>query len=253
MITIRADFHVHTLVSPCADVEMIPPYIVEEAVQKGIGLIAITDHNTTANIEAVQKAARGSDLVVLPGMELQTVEEVHLLCLFDSLEQAIALDQSISTALPNQANNIDFFGEQFVVDETGEFIRREERLLLTSANLTIHEAWDLVVGLGGLLIPAHVNRKANGLIQMLGFVPADTPIEVLEISRHITPEQAYTHFPQIQGYPLIQDGDAHFLEDILGSNEFQVNDTSIAELRLGMLNRSGRTHRINPINAKSDI
>lgn len=249
MITVRADFHVHTLVSPCADVEMIPPFIVEDAVQKGIGLIAITDHNTTANIEAVQKAARGFDLVVLPGMELQTVEEVHLLCLFDSLEQAVAFDQSISATLPNQANNIDFFGEQFVVDETGEFIRREERLLLTSANLTIREAWDLVAALGGLLIPAHINRKTNGLIQMLGFVPADTPIEILEISRHITPEQAYGQFPQIQGYPLIQDGDAHFLEDILGSNELQVNDTSIAELRLGMLNLYGRTHRISPIHA----
>jgi len=249
VITVRADFHVHTLVSPCADVEMIPPFIVEEAVQQGIGLIAITDHNTTANIEAVQKAARGTDLIVLPGMELQTVEEVHLLCLFDSLDQALALNQSVSAALPSLENNIDFFGEQFVVDETGEFIRREERLLLTSANLTIREAWDLVTGLGGLLIPAHVNRKTNGLIQMLGFVPADTPIEFLEISRHITPMQAYELFPQIQGYPLIQDGDAHFLEDILGSNEFQVEDTSIAEMRLGMLNIYGRTHRINPIHA----
>jgi len=223
---------------------MIPPLIVEEAHNKGIGLIAITDHNTTANIEAVQKAAKGTDLVVLPGIELQTIEEVHLLCLFDTLDQSATFEKSISAALPDLQNNIDYFGEQFVVDETGDFLRREERLLLTSTNLTIRETWDLVKNLEGLLIPAHVNRKANGLIQMLGFVPDDTPIEILEISRHISPGKAYTLFPQIQAYPLIQDGDAHFLEDILGTNEFQVNEVSIAELRLAALGLAGRTHKI---------
>ncbi len=244
MITVRADLHVHTLLSPCADVEMIPPLIVEEALSKGIGLIAITDHNSIANIESVQKAAASSDLIVLPGMELQTIEEVHLLCLFDTLDQVIAFNQVTSAALPNQANNIDFFGEQFIVDETGDFLSREERLLLTSVNLTVRETWDQVSALGGLLIPAHVNRKANGLIQMLGFVPADTPIEILEISRHITPNQAYSTFPQIQPFPLVQDGDAHFLEDILGTNEFQVNEVNIHELRLAALGIEDRSLKI---------
>ena len=244
LITLRADLHVHTLLSPCADVEMIPPLIVETAVEQGIGLIAITDHNASANIESVQKAAKGTDLIVLPGMELQTIEEVHVLCLFDSLDQAQAFQSIVDQSLPDLPNNIDFFGEQFVVDETGDFLRREERLLLTSSSLTIREAFNHVAALGGLFIPAHINRKANGLIQILGFVPDDTPIEILEISMHISPHAARAAFPQIKVYPLVQDGDAHFLEDIKGVNQLVLAEPSVAEIRLAVLGFDSRSHRI---------
>ncbi|HZW04812.1 MAG TPA: PHP domain-containing protein, partial [Anaerolineaceae bacterium] len=86
----RAELHVHTVLSACAEIEMLPPLIVEEALAKGIDVIAITDHNTTGNVAAVQRAALGINLTVLPGMELQTREEVHVLCLFDTLDQAEA-------------------------------------------------------------------------------------------------------------------------------------------------------------------
>lgn len=223
---------------------MIPPLIVETALAKGIGLIAITDHNATANIEAVQSAAKGTELIVLPGMELQTIEEVHVLCLFDQMDQAQAFQKIVSAALPDMSNNIDFFGEQFVVDESGDFIRREERLLLTSANLTIRQAWDAVTNLGGLLIPAHINRKAYGLIQVLGLVPEDTPIEILEISVHIQPERAYEIYPQIGGYPLVQNGDAHFLEDLRGLNQFTFANPVVEEIRRAVLGRDGRNHMV---------
>ncbi len=223
---------------------MIPPLIVETALNKGIGVIAITDHNASANIEAVQKAARGTELVVLPGMELQTSEEVHVLCLFDELDQIRAFQQMVDASSPALPNNIEFFGEQFVVDDTGDFLRREERLLLTSSGLTIRRAWEQVTDLGGLLIPAHVNRKANGLIQTLGFVPEDTPIEILEISIHITPQAAVAAYPQIQGYPLIQNGDAHFLEDILGLNHLTLESVTVAEVRSAILGLEGRSHAI---------
>ena len=134
MKTFRADLHVHTVLSPCAAIEMIPPLIVQEALTQGIRLIAITDHNATGNIGAVQKAAAGTDLIVIAGMEVQTREEVHVLCLFDTLSQAEAWQQIVDQALPAIENNPDFFGEQFVVDETGDFIRSEERLLLNSIN-----------------------------------------------------------------------------------------------------------------------
>lgn len=244
MITLRADLHVHTLLSPCADVEMIPQLIVETSIDLGIGLIAITDHNASANIEAVQKAARGTELIILPGIELQTIEEVHVLCLFDSLDQINAFQKIVDRTLPNLPNNIDFFGEQFIVDETGEFLRREERLLLTSSSLTIREAYNHTIGLGGLFIPAHVNRKANGLIQILGFVPEDTPIEILEISMHISPEAARAAYPQIQGYHLVQDGDAHFLEDIKGVNLMVIEEPTVAEIRLAVLGIDSRSHSI---------
>ena len=225
---------------------MIPPLIVQQAVESGIGVIAITDHNATANIEAVRKAAQGTDLVIWCGMELQTVEEVHILCIFDSLDKALALQAMVDAALPPVENNIDFFGEQFVVDATGDFIRREERLLLTSTSLTIKDAWDRVTALEGLIIPAHVNRKAFGLLPMLGFVPVDTPFEFLEISSHLTPDQARILYPQILDMPLIQNGDAHFLEDIRGLNSIIVEELTTGEFRKAVLQQAGRSHSLLP-------
>jgi 3',5'-nucleoside bisphosphate phosphatase len=219
---------------------MIPPLVVEEALQHGIQWIAITDHNATANIIAVQKAAEESGLVVLPGMELQTREEVHTLCLFDTLEQALALQEWVDVRLPNMENNPDFFGEQFVVDETGEFIRREERLLLSSVDVSLTEAWQKVHDLEGLFIPAHVNRQAFGLLAVLGLLPDEIPLEVLEISRHLQPDEALKRFPMIKGHPLIQNGDVHFLDDFLGATQYCVEAAQTAELRQACLNLNGR-------------
>lgn len=241
MKTYRADLHVHTVLSPCAQVEMIPPLIVREALNLGIQLIAITDHNTTKNIAAVQKAAANTDLSVLPGMELQTQEEVHVLCLFDTLDQAQAFQKEIDLALPEIPNKPEFFGEQFVVDETGDFIENEDRLLITSTRLTLRQASEKVNHLGGLFIPAHVNRKTFGLIENLGLVPEDIPILALEISRHTTPERAVIEYPQIRGYPLIQNGDVHGLDEFLGSNEYRLEQPTITELRLAIEGKKKRS------------
>jgi predicted metal-dependent phosphoesterase TrpH len=235
-----ADLHVHTVVSPCADIEMIPPLIVQEALARGINLIAITDHNTGANVAAVQKAAAGSDLTVLPGMELQSREEVHMLCLFDTLAQLAAWQAFVDARMPPLENNIDYFGEQFVVDETGDFIRRETQLLLTSANLSLKEAAQEVLRLGGLAIPAHVNRPAFSLMANLGFIPPDLPVAAMEISRHLTPTQARVQFPQLQDFPLVQNGDVHRLDEFLGVNRFQLAAPTLAELRLALRQEQGR-------------
>ena len=141
-------------------------------------------------------------------------------------------------------NDTDLFGEQFVVDETGDFIRREERLLLTSTHLTIEQAWKHVSDLGGLFIPAHVNRKAFGLIENLGMVPADLPIEALEISRHIRPEEARKKFPQIAPYPLIQAGDVHYLADFLGPMAFYMEKTVNLRTKIGPASQKRRSYQI---------
>jgi len=241
MHTYRAELHVHTLLSPCAGVEMIPPLIVEEALTLGIRLLAITDHNASANAEAVINAAQGTELWVLPGMELQTREEVHLLCLFDTLEQLSAWQKTVDAALPDLPNNIEYFGEQFVVDEEGEFIRREERLLLNSVDISLEHAAAQVTALGGLAIPAHIDRKANGLIEVLGLIPPG--FEALEVSRHIAPQAARQKYPQIGTTPLLQSGDVHLLDGFLGAIEFELNAPSIAEIRLALRELDGRTMR----------
>lgn len=238
MNSFRADLHVHTVLSPCAEVEMIPPLIVQAALERGIQLIAITDHNATANIKAVMEAAAGTSLTVLPGMELQTSEEVHLLCLFENLQQAQAWQKEVDQALPPLSNNPEFFGEQFIVDHEGTFIAREERLLITSANIGLQEAAAAVQALGGFAIPAHVDRKAFSLLANLGFVPPG--FNVLEISRNLHPSQAALHHPQLRDFSLIQNGDVHRLDEFLGACHYQLQSPTLGEIRLACQNIAGR-------------
>lgn len=226
----RAELHVHTVLSPCAEVEMIPPLIIQTAVEHGINLLAITDHNSTANISAVQEAAANSGIVVLPGMELQTKEEVHMLCIFDTLAQALSLQQIIDPLLPPLLNDPEHFGEQFIVDSTGDYIRSEKRLLLASANISLDDAAAEVKSLGGLAIPAHIDRKAYGLLNMLGFVPPEIKFEALEISRFTTVEKLSEKYPSLASYPMIQSGDVHRLEEFLGNCYFTMPAPDISNM-----------------------
>jgi predicted metal-dependent phosphoesterase TrpH len=238
----RADLHVHTVVSPCADVEMIPPLIVTEAMDLGIDIIAITDHNSVANVASVIKAAENTKLTIIPGMEVQTAEDVHVVCLFPNLNQALEWGIIVNDHLPSIKNNADYFGEQFIVDETGDFLGFEERLLLTGTTLSFEKAYRYVTELGGLFIPAHVNRKAYGLIENLGFVPFDTPITTLEVSRHMTIEEAKKNYPQIASYHLIQNGDVHYLTDFSGALHLNMEKPTFDELVLALSMEEGRSY-----------
>jgi PHP family Zn ribbon phosphoesterase len=236
----RADLHVHTVLSPCAEVEMIPPLIVQTALEKHIDLIAITDHNASANVGAVQEAARGTSLTVLPGMEVQSREEVHLLTLFDSLDALQGWQAEVDRSLPDQPNQPGFFGEQFVVDKTGEFLRREPRLLLTSTRFSIDEIFERVRALGGVVIPAHVDRFSYGLFPTLGLVSEAWNLLALEISRHTTPERAVATFAATRSYPLIQGGDVHRLDEFLGATVFTLASPTLLELCMAFKQRNGR-------------
>lgn len=240
MIKVRADLHVHTVLSPCADVAMIPPLIVQSALECKIDLIAITDHNSSANVHAVQRAAEGTSLTVMPGMEVQSREDVHLLTLFESIERLEAWQDQVDSSLPDLLNQPAFFGEQFVVDETGDFIRRETRLLLTSTGLSIDEIFERVDALGGLVIPAHVERFSYGLFPTLGLISEKWPLLALEISRHITPEKARATFPSLRHYELVQDGDVHQLDGFLGTTIFSLAAPSLREMRLAFQQKDGR-------------
>jgi len=223
---------------------MIPPLIVKKALENRLNLIAITDHNASENVAAVIEAGNRQQLTVLPGMELQTEEEVHVLCLFDTLDQLENLQALVDRTLPDVPNNIEFFGEQFIVDETGDFIRRKNRLLINSTHLNFEEAYHAVLELGGLFIPAHVDRQAYGLIYHLGFVPPGLELDALEISRHISPEKAIQKYPMIVGYPLIQSGDVHYLDDFLGNNQFYIEKPTISEIKLALKGKKGRQFMI---------
>lgn len=243
----RTDLHVHTVLSPCADVEMIPPLIVQRALELNIDLIAITDHNASANAQAVQKAAEGTPLTVLPGMEVQSSEDVHLLTLFQTLEALGAWQAQVDQALPNLPNRPDFFGEQFVVDQHGDFIRNEPRLLLTSTSLSIDEIFRRVCDLGGIVIPAHVERTTYGLLPTLGLISDEWKLLALEVSRHTTPEKVTTIFPALRKYPLIQSGDVHRLDEFAGTTLFTLESPTLTELQLAFGQIDGRAVYIRTI------
>lgn len=211
---------------------MIPPLIVQHALKKHIDIIAITDHNASANVRAVQKAAQGTELTVLPGMEVQSREDVHLLTLFEDLETLEAWQQQVDKSLPALLNDANFFGEQFIVDETGEFIRSEPRLLLNSTEFSIDEIFERVHALGGVVIPAHVERKSYGLLPSLGLISDEWHLLALEISRFTSPQQVSLMFPALRKYPLIQSGDVHQLDQFLGSTLFTLDSPTLMELRM---------------------
>ncbi|HAZ31426.1 MAG TPA: histidinol-phosphatase [Dehalococcoidia bacterium] len=235
-----ADLHIHTVLSPCAEVEMIPPLIIRRARELGLGLIGIADHNSAENVAAVIKAAEGSGVAVLPGIEVQTREEVHMVTLFDTAEQALAWQMEVFDHLPDIRNNEDHFGAQFVVDATGEYVRRNERLLVTSTDMSLEMAVAMVQDLGGLALPAHVDRPAFSLIANLGFVPPDLDLPAVEIFRSSQEAEVRRRFPQIRGFTLICNGDAHRLNEMIARTMFKIAAPTVAELVLALRGENGR-------------
>jgi len=239
-----ADLHVHTVLSPCAEVEMVPPAIVRRALELGLDWIAVTDHNSVYNVRAVLAAAEGTGLAVMPGLEVESREEVHLVCLFDAAEQAEAWGALVIQHLPRRRNDERFFGAQFVVDASGDYVRTEEQLLLTSTDLSLDEIVRGVAQCGGLVIPAHVDRPANSLLVNLGFIPSELGIEALEISRWTEVAAFRAAHPELAGYALVGSGDAHRLSEMVRRTAIVTAEATVAELRQALIGEGGRSVRV---------
>jgi len=235
-----ADLHLHTVLSPCAEVEMIPPLIVRRAQELGLEVIAVTDHNAALNVAAMIEAAAGTGLTVLPGMEVQSREEVHLITLFDTVDQVLAWQERVWAALPDRENDEAFFGAQFVVDAAGEYCCTEKRMLSISAALSIEEVVAGVRALGGIVLPAHVDRPAGSLISNLGFVPPGLEVAGLELSRRADPAEVAQLLPQIAGYGHLVSGDAHRLEEMTARTMLKVAAPTVDEVALALAGRDGR-------------
>lgn len=219
---------------------MIPPLIVRQALALGLGLIAVTDHNTAENASAVIAAARGTDLAVLPGMEVQTREDAHILCLFDTVDQALGWQETVYAHLPPLENREDVFGAQFVVDETGEYLYTNRRLLLTATSLSAEKVVAGVARLGGLTIAAHVNRQAFSLVGSLGFIPPDLALAAVELTRI----DAAIDRRLIGDRPVIVSGDAHRLSEMRADTLFRVCEPTIQELAMAFRGEAGRRMRV---------
>ncbi len=244
-----ADLHLHTVLSPCAESEMLPELILERADALSLNLIAVTDHNSCENVAALLRAAEGTGITVLPGMELQTQEEAHVLCLFDTLAQATAWQAEVYAHLPPLKNKPNVFGQQVVLNPEGEPVGFNDRLLITSASFSVEEAVARVRALGGLCIPAHVDRTAYSIIANLGFIPADLGLRAVEISHLVTQKEARARFPQLVGYSLVANGDAHRLKEMARRTTIKMKAPTVAELTLALAGAEGRGVWVDGVSA----
>jgi 3',5'-nucleoside bisphosphate phosphatase len=235
------DFHIHTALSPCADNSMTPKNIVQAAADRELDVIAITDHNSAENVAAVMAAAEGTGIVVIPGMEVQTREEVHLVCLFADLEHVAEWQRFIYEHLPDEKNREDFFGEQWVFALDGSPKGKNNRLLLASTSVSVDEVAEQCMTMGGICYPAHVDRPNYSIISNLGFIPPEADFAAVEISPHIRAEEAIQKFPYLKNYSLIGSSDAHYPTEInWARSEIHVEKPTLEELKLALTGQGQR-------------
>jgi PHP family Zn ribbon phosphoesterase len=220
---LAADLHIHSCLSPCGDDDMTPNNIVNMAYIKQLGAIAVTDHNSAKNLPAVAEVAKARGLVLVPGLEVQTREEVHLLCYFGELEDALRFGDVLYAYLPGLPASPDVFGEQRILNENDEIIGTEPRLLIQSLDLSIEQVAALTREYGGLVVPAHVNKSANSIFCNLGFIPPGLDFPALEVYRKAPLPDA-----DLSGYRLIHASDAHCLAQILEPEFFVDAETCSA-------------------------
>lgn len=237
----RADLHIHTCLSPCADLTMSPKGIVEKAEEMKLDIIAICDHNSAENVKATINAAKGKNLTVLAGMEVTSSEEVHVIALLNTVKAVLTLQDLVySTLLPGE-NNEELFGQQIIANEFDEVEGYNNKLLIGATTLSLEEIVKTIHTYGGLAIASHIDRETYSIIGQLGFIPKDLNIDALEISPHTTRAQVNINIPKTEKYPLVRSSDAHFLKDI-GKviTSFLLAQPSFNEIKMAFSQRDGR-------------
>ena len=233
MRKVLADLHLHTCLSPCADMQMQATAIVVQAIKVGLDMIAICDHNSAENVAAVVKAGQKEALSVIPGIEITSSEEVHILGLFGTEQDLMGVQEVVYENLPGE-NSEEAFGPQIIIDEWDNTIGTNNKLLIGATNLTLEDVIEIIHQWSGLAIASHVDRERFSLIGQLGFIPNGLVLDAIEISK---PGAAIKEY----GYPVLCSSDAHFLEDI-GKNYscFMVEEASFEEIARALRHELGR-------------
>ena len=213
------DLHVHSCLSPCADNDNTPNNIAGMAHLSGIKIVALTDHNSAKNCPAFFKAAERYGIVPIAGMELTTSEDIHVVCLFEKLDDAMRFDEFIGTKRILIKNRTDIFGEQLMLDENDEVIGSEEHLLPNATLISLDEAPEIVKNFGGICFPAHIDRDANGIVAILGTVPSSPDFRCVEI-HDADKISEYKEKYGLSDKLFIVSSDSHYLTDIDETNNF---------------------------------
>jgi PHP family Zn ribbon phosphoesterase len=206
------DFHIHSDLSPCADKEMTPNNIVNMAYIKGLNMIAITDHNSIENYKAIENIAKELNIMTIAGMEINTKEEVHILTYFRDYNSAKLVSDLIYESLPEIYNKKEIFGEQNIYNENDEIVGILDKLLINSSKYSLKEVCEIVISHNGVIVPAHVNKKSNGILGVLGFFPVDIDFDFIELSNNTELNDRVKRLTE--KYKKIVNSDAHMLENI---------------------------------------
>ncbi len=210
------DLHIHSCLSPCGDDDMTPGNIAGMATLNGLQIVALTDHNTAKNCPAFFRAAKGYGLIPIAGMELTTAEDIHVVCLFRTLEAALDFDRFVEGRRFPIKNKPAIFGQQLLIGENDEIVGEEEILLINAVNLSIEEAHKEVTSRGGVCYPAHIDRTSNGIIAMLGDFPPEPQFTAFELNDAASLGDATQRHPLLTERSLVHvaASDAHYLTDI---------------------------------------
>jgi len=237
----RADLHIHSCLSPCGDLEIYPRRIVERALEAGLDIVAVTDHNTAENAAATVRAAEGTRLTVLPGMEIASAEEVHVLGLFETVDDILPVQDEVFRGLPDVPAGARFVEDQVIVDAEDGVTGFSPRFLLAATRLDVRGVVELIHRCGGLAIAAHVDRPSFSVISQLGFVPPDLELDALEVSPLTTVSKARAGLVAGTRFPLVRFSDAHRPEDVgRTSTAFRLAAPRLSEIRLALRNADGR-------------
>lgn len=219
------DFHIHSCLSPCGDDDMTPNNICGMAVLNGLNIVALTDHNTTKNCPAFFAAAKKNGLIPIAGMELTTAEDIHVVCLFETLEESMRFDEYIGTRRIKILNRTDIFGNQLILDENDEVVGTDEYLLSNATDITIDEVNGIVKEYGGVCWPAHIDRQANGIIATLGVFPDYLDFGCAEFHDKEKIEEYFRKYENVKDKLITVSSDAHYLWDMRDKDAyFEIED-----------------------------
>ena len=213
------DLHVHSCLSPCADNDNTPNNLAGMATLNHIEIMALTDHNTTKNCPAFFEAAKRYGIIPVPGMELTTAEDIHVVCLFETLEDAMAFDEEIGTRRIRIPNRKDIFGDQLILNGEDEPIGEEPDLLSNATTVSLEEVPSIVEKYRGVSYPAHIDREANGAIAVLGTFPETPYFSAAELHFSKNREPYRQEFPILQKKKIVISSDEHYLGDLREEND----------------------------------
>lgn len=218
------DMHIHSCLSPCGDDDNTPNNIAGMASICGLNIVALTDHNTCKNCPAFFTAAKRYGLIPIAGMELTTSEDIHMVCLFETLEAALSFDEEIANRRILIKNRVDIFGEQMILDGEDNLIAVEENLLSNATTVSFDEAPGIVAKYGGICYPAHIDRQANGVVSILGTFPKSPVFSCAELHEASNAEE-YIQKYSLSGKKILIGSDAHYLTDMRDKEHyFELDD-----------------------------